>query len=267
MVTTRNFRKPAPADFVHPSILDLLTEISASFATAGDILNKTPQGFRILVNASGRLAGILDHKKFTSELLKVRDMNAPLSRAQFSVSTCIRTEDSLPKALNALLSCNEDVVPICDGDGYAVNAITRQAFLQWLTEDRAWDPYTDFLSLHGEVGLQNAVLRPWGFYRVLLRNGFSQTKILALEPGQEISLQKHFQREEYWTIVHGGGVFRLGDEFFPVSKGFTARIPRGAVHWLRNTGTREKLVILEVQTGDAFREDDIVRLSDRYHRV
>jgi mannose-1-phosphate guanylyltransferase/mannose-6-phosphate isomerase len=124
----------------------------------------------------------------------------------------------------------------------------------------------DFSQLHTAFQQQDAVFRPWGFYKSLLTTEFSQTKIISLAPGQEISLQKHFHREEYWTVIHGSGIFRLDDERFLVEKGFSVRIPVEAVHWIKNTQTEGALILMEVQMGDYFGEDDIVRLSDKYHR-
>jgi mannose-6-phosphate isomerase len=40
----------------------------------------------------------------------------------------------------------------------------------------------------------------------------------------------------------------------------------GAAHRATNTGTGEDLVLIEVQTGSYFGEDDIVRLDDDYGR-
>jgi len=45
-----------------------------------------------------------------------------------------------------------------------------------------------------------------------------------------------------------------------------ADIPRGAAHRLENTSDGD-LVIIEVQTGTYFGEDDIERMEDRYGRV
>ena len=44
-----------------------------------------------------------------------------------------------------------------------------------------------------------------------------------------------------------------------------AHIPLGAVHRLENFGS-EPVKMIEVQTGDYFGEDDIIRLEDVYNR-
>ena len=53
---------------------------------------------------------------------------------------------------------------------------------------------------------------------------------------------------------------------FEVPPGHYADIPQGVAHRLENKGA-EPLVIIEVQYGDYFGEDDIIRLSDDYGRV
>jgi mannose-6-phosphate isomerase-like protein (cupin superfamily) len=48
-------------------------------------------------------------------------------------------------------------------------------------------------------------------------------------------------------------------------KGDSIDIPLGAVHRIENM-TSENTAFIEVQTGDYFGEDDIVRLDDDYGR-
>ena len=47
--------------------------------------------------------------------------------------------------------------------------------------------------------------------------------------------------------------------------GDTIHVPKGAKHRIRNVGA-DKLVFIEVQRGDYFGEDDIIRLQDDYNR-
>jgi mannose-1-phosphate guanylyltransferase/mannose-6-phosphate isomerase len=43
-------------------------------------------------------------------------------------------------------------------------------------------------------------------------------------------------------------------------------IPKGSKHRLINISNSENLIISEVQLGDSFDEDDIVRYEDQYGR-
>jgi mannose-6-phosphate isomerase-like protein (cupin superfamily) len=51
-----------------------------------------------------------------------------------------------------------------------------------------------------------------------------------------------------------------------VTRGDTVDVGLGAAHRIRNTGSGP-LVFVEVQHGDYFGEDDIVRLDDDYGRA
>ena len=48
-------------------------------------------------------------------------------------------------------------------------------------------------------------------------------------------------------------------------KGDVVQIPRGTKHRVENIG-KQKLVFVEIQTGEYFGEDDIIRIQDDYKR-
>ena len=108
--------------------------------------------------------------------------------------------------------------------------------------------------------------RPWGEFENLLDSPLCKVKQIIIKPGQAPSYQYHFKREEVWVIVQGSGELKLDDEIFPISLGSTINIPLKAKHQIKNTGT-EDLIFIEVQLGEYFGEDDIVRLEDNYGRV
>ncbi|HPM76602.1 MAG TPA: phosphomannose isomerase type II C-terminal cupin domain [bacterium] len=107
--------------------------------------------------------------------------------------------------------------------------------------------------------------RPWGGYRVLLDEADHKVKQIYVLPGTRLSLQYHRRRLEHWYIVRGTGVATRGEEQIAVAPGDAVDIPTGAAHRMHNTGD-ETLVFIEVQRGDYFGEDDIVRLEDDYGR-
>ena len=51
-----------------------------------------------------------------------------------------------------------------------------------------------------------------------------------------------------------------------LKQGESVDVPRGAVHRIMNPGDIP-VVIVEVQMGDYFGEDDIIRLQDDYDRI
>jgi mannose-6-phosphate isomerase len=95
--------------------------------------------------------------------------------------------------------------------------------------------------------------RPWGSYEVLVDAPDHKVKEIVVKPGKRLSLQKHARRSEHWFVVRGTGVVSLD-------------VALGASHRIENTGSVD-LVFVEVQHGEYFGEDDIVRLEDDFGRA
>ena len=66
--------------------------------------------------------------------------------------------------------------------------------------------------------------------------------------------------------MQGVATVTLDDNKVAVLSGYSISIPLGAKHRVANEG-KEPLIFIEVQTGDYFGEDDIVRLEDDYKRA
>jgi len=260
---TQRIERPEP---VRPSILPVLIADGATLFDALGQVHRNHGGSLIAVDDAGRPVGVIDEALLREGLLRARSMDAPVSALDLSAGEAVRLDTPFDEVVTTVLGGRRALIPILDGRDRVVNAFTREQLHQLLVEDLPWDPRRDFTALRADAQPPDAVFRPWGFYRSLLTTEFSQTKIISLAPGQEISRQLHFHREEYWTVIRGQGSFRLDDERFLVEKGFTVRIPKEAVHWIRNTQPEGALILMEVQLGDYFGEDDIVRLSDKYHR-
>jgi mannose-6-phosphate isomerase len=107
--------------------------------------------------------------------------------------------------------------------------------------------------------------RPWGSYTVLTEGDAFKVKTIEVHPGQRLSYQKHARRAEHWFIVQGDGVVTLDGAEVPVHPGVAVDVGLGVAHRIHNTGATP-LVFVEVQHGDYFGEDDIVRLEDDYGR-
>ena len=107
--------------------------------------------------------------------------------------------------------------------------------------------------------------RPWGKYFVLQDEENFKVKRIEVNPGQRLSYQFHYKRQEYWTVVEGEAVVVLDGEEHHLKYGESIFIPLGAKHRMENR-TSERMSIVEVQTGTYFGEDDIVRIEDDYSR-
>lgn len=106
---------------------------------------------------------------------------------------------------------------------------------------------------------------PWGKWFVLQDEPDFKVKRIEVYPDKRLSYQKHFRRYERWEIVRGHGKVTLdGTEHF-LEQGDGITIPCEARHRIENVGT-DNLVFIEIQRGDYFGEDDIVRYEDDFGR-
>ena len=121
-------------------------------------------------------------------------------------------------------------------------------------------------SQHGAAHSHQTVHRPWGSYTILEDRDDCKVKRLTVKPGEVLSLQKHHRRSEHWTVVDGTAKVRVGDKQFLLEANQSTYIPINTLHRLENP-TEADIHLIEVQCGDYFGEDDIVRLEDRYGRV
>ena len=107
--------------------------------------------------------------------------------------------------------------------------------------------------------------RPWGAYQNLFEAEGYLVKLIEVAPGRRLSLQRHFRREEFWIVVSGIGIFRLGDDERQIATGDMLRVGLEQVHRVANSG-ETPLLILELQKGRC-EESDIQRIEDDYKRA
>ncbi|HDZ82664.1 MAG TPA: mannose-1-phosphate guanylyltransferase/mannose-6-phosphate isomerase [Roseobacter sp.] len=107
--------------------------------------------------------------------------------------------------------------------------------------------------------------RPWGWYESLVIGTRFQVKRIVVNPGAALSLQSHHHRSEHWIVVEGTAKVTVNDEVSLVGENQSVYIPLGAVHRMENPG-KVPMVLIEVQTGSYFGEDDIIRYEDIYAR-
>lgn len=109
--------------------------------------------------------------------------------------------------------------------------------------------------------------RPWGSFTILDEGDDYKVKRLEVLPRKRLSYQKHARRSEHWFIVSGTAKVTLNDVQTVVKKGESVDIPVGTAHRVENPEKTDLLVFIEVQTGDYFGEDDIVRIEDDFGRL
>lgn len=107
--------------------------------------------------------------------------------------------------------------------------------------------------------------RDWGYYRVLHDVPGLKVKELTINPGKQLSMQKHYDRSELWFIADGEATVAEYSIVYPTTlqnphlpKHSTHRIPEEQWHQLANPYDRPCRII-EIQYGDQCVEEDIER--------
>lgn len=105
--------------------------------------------------------------------------------------------------------------------------------------------------------------RSWGWYRVLDDKKTYKVKELVIEPGQSLSMQRHFKRAEHWYVLKGN--CEVMTDFAgrtetvllnELTKGYV--IDKEVWHKATNIG-KGPCHVLEVQYGSECVEEDIER--------
>ena len=108
--------------------------------------------------------------------------------------------------------------------------------------------------------------RPWGYYRVLYEVPGTKVKELTVEPGQSLSMQRHYHRNELWHVVEGNcnvhSSLNSGYNLPPRTLGTHDQvdISVGQWHQLSNPFS-SPCRLIEIQYGNQCDESDIERKS------
>ncbi len=115
--------------------------------------------------------------------------------------------------------------------------------------------------------------RPWGVYYVLEDTPEYKLKKIIVTPGKRLSLQSHNHRSEHWVVVSWAANvdirhpdFTDTEQIRVISANQSCYIPQWHWHRLYNA-QKEALILIEVQLGTYFWEDDIFRYDDDHGRV
>lgn len=237
------------------SVISVLSKIDA---------NK--QGFVVIVDRGNAVKGVLTDGDVRRALISGSRVEDCVSKIYRKDAKTVRVSDGLERVTELFKNQAIRFLPIIDENGKLVNLITKRQMYSLLLQDIQADLTFDFSSLDTGIVDHEIFQRPWGYYKTTVLNDYFQAKIISVKPGEQLSLQSHNQREEHWIVVHGTGTVQLDKSVVNVSCGSTVFIPLGCRHRLINTDEKESLIITEVQIGDYFGEDDIIRYEDVYGR-
>ncbi len=159
-----------------------------------------------------------------------------------------------------------------DGISLTVCDPSKNAFDVWLlplTLERTtlgFKSAGDRVNIETDHGQRQFDIRPWGRFDVLEDAGDCKVKRLTIDAGKRISYQRHQKRTEHWTIVAGVANVTLDGVTTRKVAGETVVIEKITKHRLANPGI-VPLVVIEVQLGTYFGEDDIERFDDDFGRA
>jgi len=76
-------------------------------------------------------------------------------------------------------------------------------------------------------------------YRQVVYTGKFQLVIMSLLPGQDIGLEVHEDRDQFFRVESGTGIALIGNVEYELKDGSAVVIPAGYQHNIINTGTEE----------------------------
>ena len=115
--------------------------------------------------------------------------------------------------------------------------------------------------------MENKDKRPWGYYEIISDESDHKVKRICVEPKNRLSYQYHKKRQEHWFIVSGEALVTLDGKQIKLKPGDSINISKKALHRIQNPSDKRMLIFIEIQTGEYFEEDDIVRVEDDYNRA
>lgn len=247
--------------------IDLYTiESTSSVINALKKIDDNKKGFLVVLR-SGRVVGTLTDGDIRRAFIAGHALEDSISEIYAQNCTVLHSNEGLSKAIDLFKNVAIKFLPIVDENGSLVNIITKTQMHVVLLQDLHADLTYDFGALDEGIVDYEIYQRPWGFYKTTVMNDYFQSKVISVNPKSQLSLQSHNHREEHWIVAHGNGTVQLDNSILNVTCGSSVFIPKGCKHRLTNTDDKESLIITEVQIGDYFGEDDIIRYEDIYGRV
>lgn len=240
---------------------------SISILEALQKIDRNRKGFLIVVDGGGRVIGTLTDGDIRRAFIAGMSVESTIAAALKKTYKCLTASEGISKAIELFKNEAIKFLPILDDEGRLANIITKNQLHALLLQDIHADLEYDFSELDEGIVDYEIFQRPWGFYKTTVMNDYFQSKIISVNPKAQLSLQSHNHREEHWIVAHGKGIVQLDQSVIDVYCGSSIFIPKGCKHRLTNTDDKENLIITEVQIGDYFGEDDIIRYEDIYGRI
>jgi mannose-1-phosphate guanylyltransferase / mannose-6-phosphate isomerase len=233
-----------------------------------DVLKKIDvnlHGFVVVVDDKNILLGVMTDGDVRRLIIEYNDTKISINQKYNETFISGDINISFFDLARLFQSKRVNYIPITDNNKVLINIITKEQFHNVVLRDEKinmCENNSDESSEDTDINI-----RPWGFYKSTFINKYSQSKIIFIFPEQELSLQKHKQREEHWIVTKGEGEVILGESVKKAHAGMYFYVPKGCKHKIKNLSKESNLIITEVQLGSYFGEEDIIRYEDIYGRV
>ncbi len=250
---------------------DFLIHVEEDLRTALYKIDKNQKGFLIVVDQKGGLKGTLTDGDIRRGILERSEREDFIwdSVGGYYKSSCVSIcqDSEFSQVIPIFKNSSIKFIPIVDRHNKVVNVITKANMHGILLQNISADLTYGFISMDENLQDYEIYGCPWGFYKTTILNSFYQSKVIEVKPMQCLSLQEHQKREEHWVVVNGQGRVQIGESVLSVEGGSYLFIPKGCRHRIQNTSDTESLIFIEVQRGQYFGEDDIIRYDDAYGRT
>lgn len=229
------------------------------------LLQENKKRFLICTDENNQVKGVITDGDIRRAFLNELTINSLITEIMTTTFEYVFVKSSFYDVCEKFKSDKIDFLPIVDDDIKLLNIITKKQFHIMLLENINLDLKYNFFEFDKHILEHEIYNRPWGFYKSTIFTTHAQSKIITIFPNNEISLQEHKKREEHWVIIKGKGKIILGESEIDVYPGKYIYIPKGCKHQIINDGD-ENIILSEVQLGEYFGEDDIIRHNDKYGR-
>lgn len=246
---------------------DFVINSGCSFKDALKKIDLNKKGFLIVEDAYGEVVGTLTDGDIRRCVLKGFNVADSIKHGYNREFTFLEDSRGFYEIIELFKNKSIKFVPVLNRSKHLINIITKAAMHVLLLKGEYPDFTFDFLNVDEGLVDYEIAQRPWGFFKTTIMNNLFQSKIISVDTGASISLQVHHQREEHWIIVNGEGIAQIGDSLIEAKGGSHIFIPKGCKHRLTNISETMALILIEIQRGQYFGEDDIIRYEDKYGRA
>ena len=85
-----------------------------------------------------------------------------------------------------------------------------------------------------DVSQVEAVPREHSDNQHIVRRDDFKVGLISVRPHDELPVHSHEREDQFYYVLEGEGIVRMGDQDLPIKPGFAVAIPPGIPHGVRN---------------------------------